>query len=356
MNKVTTIHLNGKSYELEEKGYEALRAYLDQAAAKLAGNPDKDEIMADFEQAIAEKCDAYLSAHKDVVTAQEIEEILRKIGPVEGGSGGNDGGTAAADADTKAAPSEKRLYRIRAGRWLGGVCTGFAAYFNIDIVLVRVLVIILIAISHGLGVAIYILLWIMLPEADTADKIAAAYGRPPFTAADFMNRVSQEYANVKESAHTRHEAHLQERAERRRARAERHRERNERRRARHGIARGGAARFFSVLIALFIAAAGIAWIASITVFVTHGIIFGYAFGAGQPVWVSLLFITCIYIVIVSFLKAIRSEIRDIRTGDEVVGTVAIIAIILLAYTSIRLFPEVHAYWNAATAYLRSVKQ
>lgn len=353
MNKVTTIHLNGKSYELEENGYEALRAYLDQAAAKLADNPDKDEIMADFEQAIAEKCDAYLSAHKDVVTAQEIEEVLRKIGPVESGGDGNEGGAATA------APSGKRLYRIRAGRWLGGVCTGFAAYCNMDIVLVRVLVIILVAISHGLGGAVYVLLWIMLPEADTADKIASAHGRPPFTAADFMNRVSQEYANVKESAYTRHEAHLQERAARHRARAERHRERDERRRARyesHGLARGGAARFFSVLIALFIAAAGIAWIASITVFVTHGIIFGYAFGAGQPVWVSLLFITCIYAIIVSFLKAIRSEVRDVRTGDEVVGAVAIIAIVLLAYTSIRLFPEVHAYWNAATAYLRSVKQ
>jgi hypothetical protein len=59
MNKVTTINLNGKAYQIEEAGYELLRKYLDQAAKKLEGNPDKDEIMGDFEHAIAEKCGQY---------------------------------------------------------------------------------------------------------------------------------------------------------------------------------------------------------------------------------------------------------------------------------------------------------
>ena len=54
MNKVITINLNGVAYQLEEGGYDALRAYLDHAARRLEGNPDKDEIMTDIEQAIAE--------------------------------------------------------------------------------------------------------------------------------------------------------------------------------------------------------------------------------------------------------------------------------------------------------------
>ena len=61
MNKVTTIHLRGKAYQIEEAGFAALRTYLDQAAEKLANDPDKDEIIADLEQAIAEKCTVYLS-------------------------------------------------------------------------------------------------------------------------------------------------------------------------------------------------------------------------------------------------------------------------------------------------------
>ena len=55
MNKVVTINLNGRAYQLEEAGYDHLRTYLAHAAKQLADDPDKDEIMADFEQAIADK-------------------------------------------------------------------------------------------------------------------------------------------------------------------------------------------------------------------------------------------------------------------------------------------------------------
>ncbi|MDR3581978.1 MAG: PspC domain-containing protein, partial [Candidatus Pacebacteria bacterium] len=61
MNKVATINLNGRAYQVEETGYDALRNYLDRAAEKLKDDPDKAEIMSDFEQAVADKCDARLS-------------------------------------------------------------------------------------------------------------------------------------------------------------------------------------------------------------------------------------------------------------------------------------------------------
>ncbi len=55
MNKVTTVNLNGRAYQVEEQAYEALRAYLDEAARLLADDPDCKEIMADLEQAIGDK-------------------------------------------------------------------------------------------------------------------------------------------------------------------------------------------------------------------------------------------------------------------------------------------------------------
>ena len=55
MRPVITISLNGNSYQLEQEGYEALRAYLATAEARLADNPDKAEILADLEQALAEQ-------------------------------------------------------------------------------------------------------------------------------------------------------------------------------------------------------------------------------------------------------------------------------------------------------------
>jgi len=83
MNKVITINLNGNAFPLEENGYEALRSYLDTAARRLDGNPDKDEIIADIEQAIADKFRAVLGAYKTVVVTKEVERIIAEMGPVQ---------------------------------------------------------------------------------------------------------------------------------------------------------------------------------------------------------------------------------------------------------------------------------
>src|ERR1700761_5011805 len=83
MNKVITINLGGNAYQLEEDSYDALRAYLDTAATRLAGNPDCDEILSDIERAIAEKFRAVLSGYKTVVETREVETVLKQMGPIE---------------------------------------------------------------------------------------------------------------------------------------------------------------------------------------------------------------------------------------------------------------------------------
>jgi phage shock protein PspC (stress-responsive transcriptional regulator) len=61
-----------------------------------------------------------------------------------------------------------RLTRSRTDRVLGGVCGGLGAYFKIDPLLVRIFFILL-ALGNGIGVAIYLLLWILVPpEGSTA--------------------------------------------------------------------------------------------------------------------------------------------------------------------------------------------
>src|SRR5579872_6846118 len=68
MNTVIIINLNGNAFHLEEPGFQSLRAYLERAQAQLKDNPDRVEIMADLEQAIADKCAHFLSPHKNVLT------------------------------------------------------------------------------------------------------------------------------------------------------------------------------------------------------------------------------------------------------------------------------------------------
>jgi len=57
----------------------------------------------------------------------------------------------------------KRLYRLRDGRVVAGVCAGLAAYFGVDPTLVR-LAFALVTVFGGLGVLIYLCPWVVIPE------------------------------------------------------------------------------------------------------------------------------------------------------------------------------------------------
>ncbi len=56
-----------------------------------------------------------------------------------------------------------KLYRSRIKRVLGGVAGGLSEYLNLDPILVRIILII-IALLNGLGIILYIVLWIIIPE------------------------------------------------------------------------------------------------------------------------------------------------------------------------------------------------
>lgn len=58
---------------------------------------------------------------------------------------------------------EKKLYRIKEGKQLCGVCTGLAEYFSLDVTLVRVLWVV-VALCAGCGLLAYILCALIIPE------------------------------------------------------------------------------------------------------------------------------------------------------------------------------------------------
>ena len=57
----------------------------------------------------------------------------------------------------------KRLYRIRDGRVVAGVCAGLAAYFGVDPTLIR-LAFALLTVFGGLGVLLYLCAWLVIPD------------------------------------------------------------------------------------------------------------------------------------------------------------------------------------------------
>ena len=64
---------------------------------------------------------------------------------------------------SKNIPEVKRIYRSNVEKVLGGVCGGFAEYFQIDPVLVR-LVWILFCLLWGIGIILYVISWIIIPQ------------------------------------------------------------------------------------------------------------------------------------------------------------------------------------------------
>ncbi len=203
MNKVITIHLHGTAFQLEEGGYDALRAYLDQAARQLEPNPDRAEILADIEQAIGEKFRALLNASRNVVLTAEVEAVIAEMGAVDDGSGsapdekaGTTPASSPASAGTQAdaGPSgpPRRLYRIYDGAIISGICAGLAAYFGIDVVLIRLVAIVLGCVSLGTAAIVYFVARFIIPVARTPEEKAAATG-PSQTAHDFVRMAREGY-------------------------------------------------------------------------------------------------------------------------------------------------------------------
>src|SRR5580704_16419674 len=223
MNTVIIINLNGNAFHLEEPGFQSLRAYLERAHAQLKDNPDKTEIMADLEQAIADKCGRFLRPHKNVLSAAEIDEVLKEMGPVQSegaadaaaGAGASNPPNAESKSGAAAGAAPKRLYQIREGAIISGVCAGLAAYLNIDVTIVRIAFVLLTLLTTGIWILVYLVMMLVVPYANTGEEHAAAAGAP-FNAQEVIDRAKKHYAEFKDSKEWRRHWRQQRREWRRR--------------------------------------------------------------------------------------------------------------------------------------------
>lgn len=60
--------------------------------------------------------------------------------------------------------NRKRLYRISKDAKLGGVCAGFAEYFDIDPTIMRLIWIASLFLSVGTTIIVYLILWLVMDE------------------------------------------------------------------------------------------------------------------------------------------------------------------------------------------------
>ena len=341
MNTVITINLNGKAYKLEEAGAEALRAYLDQAHARLADNPDKDEILKDFEQAMAEKFDAHITIHKNVVTTEVVRKSIEEMGPVHSDSTEGDTSETESGPAQKGAPAHKRLYRIKEGEKIWGVCTGLSAYFDVDVTIVRVIFVALVFVTHGIGIPLYIILALAVPVAETSEEKASARGEN-FNAHELIESLRKKYAKYAEEGYwhdiAEKEAH---KAKRRSKTYERHEAHRERMRTSVRSMTRFTAGIVAIVGSVILGALAVGYIASLWSILATGTFFGITLLYGLSHVLAIITVTAAFYIpgwpvfmITQEARRLASPIReerdmwDVMSGAVTWGiSIAIVAVI-----------------------------
>lgn len=174
MKASISVELDGTRFALDEGAFLALRSYLDRARARLGAHPDRDDVIAGLERSIAARLVRRSGANEAVVDVTQMEAALREVGRVDGPSLDDDGAARSASPPHS---TPRRLYRVREGQQLAGVCAGLAAYAQIDVGIVRLIFIFGALCSGGVLLLAYVVLMFIMPVAHTEQENAAGRGR-----------------------------------------------------------------------------------------------------------------------------------------------------------------------------------
>lgn len=175
MKKVEKVSIGRYAFTLEEDAFAVVSRYLAELESFYCDKEGGVEIMEGIEERMAElfleKCGGAGIVSLD--TVNKVLEVLGRPETIEGD----------ADDEKKLKYDEKRkLFRDPSHKVLGGVCSGIAAYFNIDSLLVRLLFVIgffgFASFSHiflpfigaWLVPVVYLVLWAVVPQAKTVQE------------------------------------------------------------------------------------------------------------------------------------------------------------------------------------------
>src|SRR5690606_11936651 len=187
MNKTLSIGLAGFSFTIEEHAYIKLSDYLNALRSSLDAS-EAEEVMHDIEIRMVEIFKDSLGK-REVINDSDVERVIAQIGTPEkieeqeeayysekNNARRNHSGTAYTD--------KKQLFRDPERQKIAGVCAGLAHYTGMDITAMRaiwVVVFLLMIPAAGSALLIgflYLILWIVLPKAETAADFLKMKGKP----------------------------------------------------------------------------------------------------------------------------------------------------------------------------------
>ena len=194
MNKTISINLGGFFFHIDEDAYQKLSRYFDAVKRSLSAD-GRDEIMKDIESRIAELFQERLKNDKQVVGLTEIEEVISIMGQPEDYKIDDEKSTyQSSSSSTNFYYPSKRLYRDKENGMLGGVMAGLGHYLGIDTLWLRIIMVILFF-GFGTGLFVYIVLWILVPEAVTTTQKLEMKGEP-ITISNIEKKVKEGFDDI----------------------------------------------------------------------------------------------------------------------------------------------------------------
>ncbi len=179
MKKTLNVAIGGCSFTIDDDAYKALEEYLDSFKAGLDNSSSSNEVMDELEMRIADLLKEKIG-RREVIDLSMVNAVLNQIGPISTKTVRSEESTSQQNEQqyrTGNQETVRKFYRDAEGKKIAGVCSGLALYLNIDVTLVRI--IFLVAFLCGsAGFWIYIVLWIVAPEARTAAEKCELRGIP----------------------------------------------------------------------------------------------------------------------------------------------------------------------------------
>jgi len=170
MNEVTRIHLGRQPFNVSVKAHEELKNYLAAIKKQVADKDVLDEVELRMAELLIERG---IKGDKVVLEA-DVDYLKEQLGdPGDFKEGSDDMPHTAGSSDLV----QKRLFRDTDNAMLAGVAAGLGNYFGIEAVWIRIIFAIG-TIAWGGGILIYIILWLVVPEAKTSSEKLQMRGKP----------------------------------------------------------------------------------------------------------------------------------------------------------------------------------
>ncbi|MFN8258293.1 MAG: PspC domain-containing protein [Bacteroidales bacterium] len=196
MKKTIRINISGLIFNIDEDAYNKLQQYLGSITNKFLNTNEGNEIIADVEARIAELFQERIGDRKEVINLPDIDYVIEIMGAPEEFEDSQQDEPDREDEIPDRKPTRK-IYRDSEKRVLGGLAAGIAAYFNIDPLIVRVIFIVF-TLFYGTSILVYLLLWIMIPEAKTRSQKLEMRGKD-INLSNIETSIKSEFHEVKKN-------------------------------------------------------------------------------------------------------------------------------------------------------------